>query len=253
MIVQTLYNSTTLIFDLDNAIDISMPLIANANVPKCFWAPNVTIEPVKTGDFIGDINQGGIVNFKNITINPHGNGTHTECVGHITAGNYTIHESLKKFHSIARLVSVMPEDIGEDKVVTLSTFHHDFFDHCREETIIIRTYPNSKEKLAKDYSGTNPPYIDAAVIKQLNQVGMKHLLTDLPSVDREIDGAVFSAHKAFWFPDGNIDASKTITELVYIPNHIEDGLYLCNIQIISLQSDASPSKILLFKPMISAV
>lgn len=236
-------------FDLDHSIDISIPLVSGAAVPKCFWAPNMVIDPVKSGDFIGDIDQGGVVNFKNITINPHGNGTHTECVGHIISGDYTIHNSLKKCHSFARLVSVIPENVNEDTVVTLSTFPIDFFENLKEETIIIRTYPNTDAKLSKDYSGTNPTYIDAQVIKKLNQLGMQHLMTDLPSVDREMDGGALSAHRDFWFPEGRLDSGKTITELVYIPNHIEDGLYLCNIQIISLQSDASPSKILLFKPL----
>jgi hypothetical protein len=40
---------------------------------------------VVDGDFIGKgLLQGSSTNFNNIYFNPHGHGTHTECVGHIT-------------------------------------------------------------------------------------------------------------------------------------------------------------------------
>ena len=34
----------------------------------------------------------------------------------------------------------------------------------------------------------------------------------------------------------------TITELVYVPNKVEDGDYLLNLQIVSFENDASPNK-----------
>ena len=39
----------------------------------------------------------------------------------------------------------------------------------------------------------------------------------------------------------------TITELIYVPNEIKDGLYLLQIQIASLEIDASPSKPVLYE------
>jgi hypothetical protein len=35
--------------------------------------------------------------------------------------------------------------------------------------------------------------------------------------------------------------------MVFVPNEVPDDLYLLNIQIASLETDASPSKPLLFK------
>ena len=76
---------------------------------------------------------------------------------------------------------------------------------------------------------------------------MKHLLIDLPSVDREYDEGKLLAHKAFWnYPD-NPRHDCTITEMIYVPNSIEDGSYLLNLQMASFENDASPSKPVLYE------
>ena len=249
MIISTTYKNQSISFDLSAGIDISTPLTSGAKSPKCFWAPDVSIQPVTTESFIGDIDQGGVVNFKNIMLNPHGNGTHTECVGHITTGDFTIHKTLKKFHAIARLTTVKPAIHNGDSVITEQSFEPGFFDENQEEILIVRTTPNAYNKLSTDYSGTNPTYFDHKVIEKINNSGVQHLITDLPSVDKEIDGGLLLAHKAFWYYEGILCPDKTITELVYVPNSVEDGIYFINMQIISLESDASPSKIVLYKPL----
>jgi hypothetical protein len=38
-------------------------------------------------------------NFNTIQFNPHGHGTHTECLGHITRDFYSINQALKQFFS----------------------------------------------------------------------------------------------------------------------------------------------------------
>jgi hypothetical protein len=42
-------------------------------------------------------------------------------------------------------------------------------------------------------------------------------------------------------------SEKTITELAYIPNSVEDGFYFLNIQIPHFVCDAAPSRLLLYK------
>ena len=115
------------------------------------------------------------------------------------------------------------------------------------EALIIRTRPNDIWKKNKSYSGTNPAYLDSGVIEALNKTAVKHLLIDLPSVDKEKDEGKLSSHNAFWSTKGNIQNDKTITELVYIDNAHEDGLFLLNLQIISVDIDASPSKPVLYR------
>ena len=77
--------------------------------------------------------------------------------------------------------------------------------------------------------------------------GVKHLLIDLPSVDKEIDGGALLAHRAFWEYPEKTNLERTITELIYVKNSILDGLYLLNLQISSFENDACPSKPVLYE------
>ncbi len=110
------------------------------------------------------------------------------------------------------------------------------------EAIIIRTLPNYPDKMFRHYGGTNPAYLDASVTGKMAEAKILHLLLDLPSVDREEDGGMLSAHKAFWqYPEApRLEA--TISEMIYIDNVVPDGLYLLQIQMPAMELDASPSR-----------
>jgi kynurenine formamidase len=247
MIIQTNYNDIEYTCDLSKPIDISIPL---GNV-KCFYATDFKKQPYVAGDFVGSVKKGAPVNFYDVELNPHGNGTHTECLGHITKKQECINDSLKKHHMMARLISVSLKAKGEDKIITLKNLK----EACPAkltEAIIIRTRPNYKYKLTKDYSGSNPPYLDKKAMSFLVKKGVKHLLIDLPSVDREEDKGKLASHHIFWNVKDHkaIDSSRkdcTITELIYVPNEVEDGMYLLNIQVAPIKLDASPSKPVLFR------
>ena len=247
MLININYKDEGYRVDLSQPMDISIPLVPGKDSPNCFWAPLFEASPVVSGDWIGDVNKGGGVNFKNVRINPHGNGTHTECVGHISKEKVTINTVLKDFHHIAQVVSIFPQQMeNEDKVITLDQIS-DVFEDVVPEAVIIRTLPNGNEKTRRIYSGTNPPYMDHNAIKYLVDKGVKHLLLDLPSVDREEDGGKLLGHKAFWDYPNKIDTEKTISEMVFVDNAIPDGLYLLNLQIVSFELDASPSKPVLYQ------
>ena len=117
------------------------------------------------------------------------------------------------------------------------------------EALVIRTLPNAKSKLTCRYSGTNPAYFHHEAIQHFVKNGVKHLLVDLPSVDREEDGGKLLAHKAFWNYPENPRTDCTISELIYVPDKVPDGNYLLNIQITALEMDASPSKPVLYELM----
>lgn len=233
--------------DLSRPIDISIPL-RNTKGPKAFYAPDYKSFPVKTDSFIGSTKEGGIVNFFNIHVNPHGNGTHTECVGHISKEAESINDCLQQFHFTALLLSVTP-DIMEngDRVIMPESLNKNLDDLKSVDALIMRTFPNDDSKITRDYSGSNPPYIHHSTMTLMNECGIKHFLLDLPSVDREEDGAKFLAHKEFWGYPLSTDVNKTITEMIYVDNDVEDGLYLLNIQIGSFELDASPSKPVIFR------
>lgn len=226
--------------------DISIPIVEGLENVNCFYAPPVEFAPVVAGSFVGSTAQGGVVNFFNIKINPHGNGTHTECVGHIAKKSFTIHESLKKFHFIAKLVSLYPQKTVEGDRIILREQLMEALGEAVPEAVVIRTLPNDDLKLRTNYSGSNPPYLHKEAVAWLVERGVEHLLIDLPSVDREEDGGKLLAHRAFWqYPD-KVRENCTLTELIYVRSFVKDGLYLLNIQIASFQLDVSPSKPVLY-------
>lgn len=232
--------------DLKQAIDISIPMHNGVQNPNAFHIPFPRFEPIQVGSFIGSVAKGSGANCENLFLNPHGNGTHTECIGHITFERVTIHESLKSFFFVAQLISVQPEALeNNDQIITSKSFSTEIIGGI--EAVIFRTMPNTAQKLTKNYSGNNPCYLKAELSKDLAARGINHLLVDLPSVDREEDNGEMLAHKAFWNYPENPRMHATITEMIFIPNEVEDGLYLLNIQVASLQTDASPSKPLLFR------
>ncbi|TAE85381.1 MAG: cyclase family protein [Bacteroidetes bacterium] len=230
---------------LNQPIDISIPMQNGLQNPNAFGISAPVFEPFKAGGFIGSVALGGSVNCENIQFNPHGNGTHTECVGHISKERITIHETLQEFMFMAQLVTVELNQVGDDHKVLLSSIKDVINNNT--DALIIRTLPNDTTKLTQTYSGKNPAYLQEELCAFLSAQGIKHLIIDLPSVDREEDGGALAAHHAFWNYPASPRFDATITEMAYIPNNILDGLYLLNLQIASLQTDASPSKPILYK------
>ncbi len=235
------WNGTTLHADVSEGYCIAIPLDHTHDQPNAYYAPLYEASPVKVGDWIGDTRKGGSVNFYNIRINPHGNGTHTECIGHISLERYSIHQALGPGYTIAQLISVHPtsQDNGDRIIRELEW-------ESGVEAIVIRTLPNHPDKKMRHYSGTNPPYVDHNLLGKMATEGIQHLLLDLPSVDREEDGGLLLAHKAFWQYPEQPRKKATITEMIYVDNVVPDGLYLLQIQIAALELDASPSRPYLF-------
>lgn len=232
--------------DLSNPFDISLSLRGDERNPVAWYLGAPKIEPVRDGDWVGKVSEGASTNFNNIYFNPHGHATHTECVGHITPEFYSINETLKNFFFLAKLVSVSPQKVGEDEVITKEALEK-VLKPNQAEALVIRTLPNTIAKRSKKYSHTNPPYLEEAAARYIRECGVDHLLVDLPSVDKEKDEGKLLAHKAFWNYPKNTRFQATITELVYVPSKVEDGLYFLNLQPASFENDAAPSKPVLYK------
>ncbi len=238
--------------DLSKPIDISIPLTDTDKNPIAWYIEKPQIDPVKSGDWVGKVSEGGSTNFNNIFFNPHGHGTHTECLGHITREFYSINQELKTFFFIAELISLKPYVQEGDHVITKIQLMA-ALEGKTPEAVVIRTFPNETGKKSRNYSNTNPPYLAEAAVVFLRELGVKHLLIDLPSVDREHDQGKLLAHKAFWnvadINNLNLEArlDATITELIFVPDEVPDGSYLLNLQIAPFENDASPSKPVLYK------
>ena len=247
MIARIEIDGSTFEFDLQKPIDVSMPFTADKNAASAWYVPPVKIEPVRNEQFVGDVNEGGSVNFNNILFNPHGNGTHTESVGHISSEKESVNQTLKTFFFKSYVISVEPVNSSGDLVITREQIMAVLKNPC--QAVLIRTLPNGTEKLSRQYSNSNPPYLEAEVIDYLLEMGVDHILIDLPSVDRESDEGVLSAHHRFWNYPENPQLHRTITEFIYIPNDVSDGFYLLNIQLSPFENDAAPSKPVLYKPI----
>lgn len=241
---QVMYKEVAYQADLSRCIDLSIPL----GKVRCFFAPHLSIQAYQNGDFIGSVKEGAAVNFFDVHLNPHGNGTHTECMGHISAEQYSLNTHLTCFHFVAKLISLTPlqKEIGGDRVISPEIFPNTLEEQL-PEALIIRTIPNDQQKLSRDYSGTNPAYLTVEAVDMLVKRGVKHLVLDLPSIDKETDGGVLAGHKRFWNYPHTDRLDCTITELAFIPDEAEDGLYLLNIQTIPLELDASPSRLLIYR------
>lgn len=248
MIIQLEHNRKSYRCDLSRTIDISIPV----GQVKCFYATDYETQPYTSGDFVGSVKAGAPVNFFDVLMNPHGNGTHTECLGHITETQESINEQLREFHFIAQLISVsLEKNIDGDQIVSAASLKEALPAEL-PDALILRTLPNPTDKLKTDYSGKNPPFLEKEAMVFIVKQGVKHLLLDLPSVDKEVDGGKLVAHHLFWDVENakaksNTRQQCTITELVFVPNKINDGLYLLNLQIPSLNLDAAPSKPIIYE------
>ncbi|MFN3529771.1 MAG: cyclase family protein [Bacteroidia bacterium] len=232
--------------DLSNPIDLSIPLQAGHHNPNAFGIADPEMKAFQVAGFIGKVSAGGPCNVEDISFSPHGNGTHTECVGHISAERFTINHCLKRFWFRARLISLLPESREEDAVISKLQLLTALGDLTHTEAVIVRTLPNTTEKLQQRYAGTNPAYFEPSALGWLREQGVMHLLTDLPSVDKEDDGGLLAAHHSFWHFPENPRMAATITELIFVDNRVPDGDYALNLMIAPFESDASPSKPVLY-------
>ena len=192
----------------------------------------------------------------------HACGTHTETYGHLTStGKPTVADVLDSQHVPMVLpclvITVLPTTAvsttsnetgnSQDQVVTLEGFMKAYYALPLEDTpvsgmkaVFIRTGLRPTQ-----YSGTNPPYIHHHVMNfMVNTLQCKHVLVDLPSVDREQDGGRLLAHRAFFRERSDC----TVTELCRNDtlNEMDDGWYALNLQLLRWHVDAVPSRPVLY-------
>ncbi|HRD54133.1 MAG TPA: cyclase family protein [Flavobacteriales bacterium] len=248
MIAEITHRGRTIKVDLNRPIDLSLPL--GPDGPRAWYVGPVRIDPVHDGDKVYAVKDGAPVNFRNVQFNPHGHGTHTESVGHISPEIHSVGNLLKRYFFFAQVVSVRPEtrrapDAKEDRVITLEQLRG-VVSERPPEALVLRTLPNDAEAGTRQWSGSNPCYLQSTACAWLRSIGVKHLLLDLPSVDREEDGGVLAAHHAFWDYPNTIDLERTITEMIHVPGSITDGDYFLELQLPHFINDAAPSRPVLY-------
>ncbi len=234
------------IIDLSKPLDIAIPLKGEASNVNAWYVGHPKIEPHKEGDFVGSVSEGASINFNDISFNPHAHGTHTECIGHITKDFHSVNQHLKQFFFLAEVITIAPEKYQDDFVISRKQLQY-AIGNKKRDAIVVRTLPNLKDKMSRQYSNTNPPYFLEQAAQLLVDKGITHLLVDLPSVDKEKDNGALLAHKAFWGVETKLRKKATITEFIFVPNSVKDGKYYLNLQVAPFENDASPSRPVLYK------
>jgi arylformamidase len=251
-----------------HGVSLAIPLELHGRQPAHFGAPAARAEPLVGGGFTGDTRAGGSCNCESITIVPHCNGTHTEGPGHVTRERLSVHASALQPLFIAALVSVSAEHASEtgetsepapqsgDRLITAAAIGQALaaLPEVAIEALVVRTLPNDPAKQMRDWMAAPlPPYFSREAMATLVTRGVRHLLTDLPSVDRLLDEGRLAGHRIFFGmpPDSRAAAEvgrpdTTITEMIYAPDTLPDGLYALSLQLASWVSDAVPSRPVLF-------
>lgn len=234
----------------NEGIDCSIPLEGSEQNVRAWYVSPPVVEPVRENGWVGAVAEGGSVNFRSIHFNPHGHGTHTECLGHITPEVHSVNRIIDKLLYKAIVVTVEPEirlqqDGSVDRVISAKTLPSSL-EGMKAEALLIRTLPNEPEKKHLNYSDSNPAYCDTDLLPLLDELGVLHLLIDTPSVDREKDDGKLAFHHGYWGVPDNQRFDRTITEMIYIEEEVPDGEYMLNLQTAPFVNDATPSRPVLF-------
>jgi kynurenine formamidase len=251
--------------DVGSPVSIAIPLDFEGPQPSCFDAPRAESRPLRAGPFVGDTRADGSCNCEVLTLAPHCNGTHTECVGHVTLDRVAVSERVPGGFSLARLVTVEPvaasdSDEGSDpatvpgdRLLTASGLAAALAgaEGPPVPALVVRTLADGPHRA---YRGPAPaPYLTREAAEFLVARGVETLVLDLPSADRADDGGKLTAHRVFFgLPPGSRRAADStrprasITELAWIGPGIPDGLYLLDLQLPAFLTDAAPSRPLLY-------
>lgn len=232
--------------DTINGIDLSNPVSRDGQGVEAYYIPPASFTPFKAGDFVGSIELGGSCNCESIAFCAHGNGTHTENASHVMINVDPISQMPWTGLMMARLISIEPVAMPSGDLCIQYSQLVDRLNELSETALIVRTLPNNSSKKERHFSGSNPPYFEAEALQYVKEKGVLHLLFDMPSVDREEDGGIMAAHKHFFTDQSGARLGATITELIFVPEQAEDGIYLLNLQIPSMQTDAVPSRPIIY-------
>ena len=250
---------------IERPLDIAIPLDFDGDQPRHFGAPPASAKPMSVKKFVGNVRTGGSCNCQVVTLVPHCNGTHTECVGHVTKERVAVASLARKpIYSavVATVQPLRPDETDEasdprpetgDALITAGELS-DALQGPAVDALVVRTRPNGPGKRNRDYSAQPyPPYFSLEAIGLIVDRGIEHLLVDVPSIDRAHDEGKLSGHRVFWgMPAGATDLAAarrreaTVTEMVFVPNDIPDGHYGLNLQIAPFLSDAAPSRPILY-------
>ncbi len=246
--------------DLNKFYDISISIDIDKKSPSFYDEDPIKINYYKDqNNKIWSTKEGASCNVPIIDLNIHCGSTHSECRSHITKEDLYISEIIDSSFMPCILISVEPTKlIGHDnyhcktdekdyiitKEILLDKLESSIDNNI--EALIIRTLPNIPDEISsKNYNNEENPFFSNEAINYIRLLGIKHLVIDLPSIDKINDGGLLGNHRIFWDleKEGN---RNTITEFALIDNSINDGFYLLSLSILNINLDTSPSRPLIY-------
>lgn len=208
---------------------------------------------------------GASVDCADIALNPHGGGTHVECVGHIVAERWTLADVPLPGLLPMTLLDIAVEALGgsgehaggrsdpSDRVFTARALRTAWDARALpgfDAAIAVRTDAAMALPADHDWSGGNPPYPTAEAMAWLASLPVRVLLLDLPSLDREDDGGTTPNHRTYWgLPPGArtlaevAHPARLVCELARFAEAVPAGAWLLRLDVAPIAADAAPARV----------
>jgi len=247
------HNNKDFIVDTSLGVDISIPTDFKNNIgPKFYDKSPPSVNYYKTSNHEYNLDKNKSCNVPIINLNIHCSGTHTESAKHILKDASPINKIKCPTFIACQLISVLPEQSlkeeyhaeidNKDQLITKEQLMKSLGDNSSfNEGLIIRTMPNGNSKKNRDYNLEEHPFLTNDAILYIEEIGVKHLIVDIPSIDKYDDGGKLGNHHIFFN-----NKSNTLTELAFIPNECKDGKYFLSLNISNFSLDAAPSRPVIF-------
>ncbi len=265
-------NGRTIQVDFSLGESLAIPLDPHGRQPSFYAGEPASADPLRSGSYVGSVNDGGSCNAEMIRHAPHCHGTHTECIGHILPSADAVQDRIDNQPGLCRIISVQGTDPAQsneqytpglecgDRLISSEEIRRllgpgDIDDY---HALIIRSLPNDDDKTRRDYSEQpGYPVLSRQAAQWLAASKLVHLLVDMPSLDKADDGGRLANHRSWWGMDGDdsVDplfaARRSVTEMIFVPDHIDDGEYWLQLQLSPLLSDACSSRPVIYPLVVS--
>ena len=241
-------------------IRLSSRINLNDNSINLYGVAPASGEPLHYGSSVASVSKGGPCNATRINLVPHCHGTHTECIGHILAGECHVADLQFEPFMAATLIRVrlqLIENVKDgynssaqkkDLVITraaiddaLALMKSDYL-----QALVIST--NAPDWLPE---GESAPYFTHQAMERIAALGVRHLLVDIPSIDRPHDGGRMDNHRVFWGVGygSTVEPARadcSVTEMIQVPQDLPSGHYFLSIHLPDISGEALPSMPVLF-------
>lgn len=254
------WHGQALEIDFAQGASLAIPLDPHGRQPSFFAAEPARARPLEVGDYIGSVARGGSCNAETVTYTPHCHGTHTECIAHLSPERGSAWHQIERAPCLARLVTLSATAPGQTAegytaapgtpLLTREELGPLLSGTTPLHALVVRTLPNKPEKQLRNYAQAPPyPVFSDAAMQALAASELRHLLLDTPSLDAADDDGQLTNHRLWWglsAPGPGHAPRRSVTEMIYAPDALADGLYWLQLGLQPLVADAVASDPVLF-------